>query len=105
MGKKVLFGQNMLFSCKSGCIRANVVDYSGMSDCIPAKCLYSGKKWLYSGKRGCIPAKWMYSVKNCCIWEKGVLFGQSICFRAKEVVLGYICLYSGMSGCIRAKWF
>ena len=46
----------MLYSCKSGSIRAKVVVF--------------GPYWLFSGK-------------NCCIRAKVVVFGQRGCTRAK----------------------
>ena len=78
-----LFGQKLLYSCKSGCIRA--------------KWLYLENKLLYSGKVvvfeqiGCIRAKLFYSVKVVVIGQSGsirakvVVFGQVGCFQTKRL--------------------
>ena len=68
MGKVVLFGQKLLFSGKSSCIRAREVVF-GDEWLYSVDVVLFGQKWLYSGKRGCIPAKWLY-------WGKVVVFGQ-----------------------------
>ena len=79
LGKAVVFGQKLLYSSKSGCIRAKVVVFehrwllSVKSGCIRAKWFYSGK-WLYSVKSGCNLAKSLYSGKNGCILAKVVVF-------------------------------
>ena len=72
----IVFGQNLLYSCKSGCIQTKVVVFRQIM-------FYSVKVDLF-GKNGCILAKWLYS--------------------SKMVVLKQSCLYSGKSGCIREKW-
>ena len=63
-GKKVFFGQKLLYSFKSGCIRATVVVF--------------GQKWSYSGKSGCIRTKLLYLCKSGCIRAKMVVFGQTL---------------------------
>ena len=92
----VLFGQKLLYSGKSGYIRAKTVLFGKMvviekSGSIQARWLHSckvvifGQKWLYSGKvialgqYGCIRGKWLYSSKVVVFWQSG-------CIRAKEVV-------------------
>ena len=61
-GQTVVFGQKWLYSCKSGCIRADLLNY-----CIS----------------GCFRAKDAIFVQSCCIRAKVVLFGQSGYIRAK----------------------
>ena len=72
----VVFGQNWLYSGKSGSIQAKAVVF---------------------GQNGCIRARWFF-------WEKVVEFGQSGCVRVKVVVFGQKWLYWGKSGCNWAKW-
>ena len=55
----------------------------GKGDCIWAKVVVFGQKWLSSSKSGCIRANGLYSVRNCCILAKAVVFGQGGCLRAK----------------------
>ena len=43
--------------------------YAGKRDCIRAKVVVFGQKWLCS-------AKWLYSGKSGCIREKVVVIGQ-----------------------------
>ena len=84
---KVVFGQKLMYYCKSGGIRAKVVVYAGKIRCILFKygCVF-GQKWLYSGKVICILAKVDVFVQSGCILTKVVVFGQSGCIRAKVVV-------------------
>ena len=114
----VVFGQKLLYSSKSGCIRAKVVVF-GQKWLISGKVLLFVQKWLYwdkiigFGQNGFIWRKWLYSGNgvlsgqkllyscklfvfciNGCIWakwlylDKVVLFGQIGCIRAKLVVFG-----------------
>ena len=65
----VVFGQNWLYSCKSGSIEAKAVVFGQkwlysskvvvfeQSRCICAKVVLYGQKWFYSGKSGCSWAK------------------------------------------------
>ena len=79
--KVVVFGEKLLYSCKSDCIRA---------------------KWLYLEK------KWLYSVNMVvfgqigCIWAGVVVFGQSGSFRAKWLYSDNVVVIE-QSGCIRGK--
>ena len=91
----VVFGQKLLYSGKSGCIRAKKVLF-GPGFCILAEVVVFGQNWLYSSNSGCIKAKvivfgqkWLYS-------GKVVIFGQSDCIRAKWLI-------SGKSGFLRSK--
>ena len=54
VGQTVVFGQKWLYSCKSGCIRADLLSYF---------------------ISGCLRAKDDVFVQNCCIRAKVVLFG------------------------------
>ena len=55
----------------------------GKGSCIWKKLVVLGQKWMYSGKSGCVWLNWLYSVKNCCILEKAVVFGQGGCIGTK----------------------
>ena len=91
----VVFG-NCLYSGKnkSGCIRVIIVD------CIRAKVLVFGQKWLYSGTKVLL-----YSGKVVVFGlAKVVVFVQSGCVREKVVVFGQSGIHSGKSGFIRSKW-
>ena len=82
----------MWYSCKSGCIRAEVVVFGKNAKVV----LFRGfirAKWLHSGNNGCIRAKVVFVV----------IFWQSDCNRAKVVLLGQKWWYSGKSGCMRAE--
>ena len=62
-------------------IRAKLL-YSGKSGCIRARWLYSGNKWFYIG------LKWLYSGRSGCTKAKVVLFGQKWLYSEKQVVFG-----------------
>ena len=71
----VVFGQKLLYSDKSRCIRANSllsgkVVVLGQSGCSRAKFVVFVQKWLNSDKSYSILAKWLYSGKRGCIRSK-----------------------------------
>ena len=59
----VLFGQNRLYSGKSGSIQAKVVVFGQKLLC-SRKVVVFRKKFLFSGKSGCIRGKWFYFGKS-----------------------------------------
>ena len=83
-GKVVVYGENWLYSCKRGYIRAKFV-------CIRAEVVVLGQKVL---------VKWLFSGKSCCIQKKLFIrakvdvIRQGCCYPAKEVVIGQKWLYS-----------
>ena len=76
MGKVVVFGQTLLYSGKSGCIRAKLVVFGEKVVVLQLKWLYfakTGSNWarlLYSGKVVVFGQKWLYLDKSGCIWAK-----------------------------------
>ena len=71
----VVFGQNWLYSGKSGCIRAKVV-VLGQKFCIRQdgfirlKVFVFCQKLLFSRKSGSVPAKVVVFGQSDCIWAK-----------------------------------
>ena len=59
VGQTVVFGQKWLYSCKSGCIQAELLNYC-ISDCLRAKDVVF--------------------VQNCCTRAKVVLFDKVVVF-------------------------
>ena len=95
----VVFGQKLLYSGKSDCIRGKWLCSGKWLFLV--KVFVFGQKLLCSSKNGCIRAKWLYSDKSCCNQGKSggiranvVIFEQSDCVLEKVVVIG-------KSGCMR----
>ena len=93
--KWLLIGQKLLYSGKSGCIRAKVDVYSEQN------LLHSGKSGLYWGKFVAFGPKvvvtrakvvvfgqnWLYLDKICCIRAKWLCFGQKLFYSGKSVFI------------------
>ena len=58
----LVFGQNWLYSGKSGCIRTKWFYSVKVIIVLQSGCIWA--KWLYSGKSGFIRAKWLYCDKD-----------------------------------------